>query len=163
MKRLTTSTLLLALVSILGQTAAAHTRSESYSHWHVSDNRITAAVTTPLREVMILYESGDASIPARELFQQHLLDNTNVIGAGEICPQTGSNILQAASGFIRVELQFDCADAAPDTIEYRAMFDQVPAHVHYAKLHIGGSLVGEALLTDSADSKPSPVAVLIFR
>lgn len=152
MKRLSTSTLLLALFSILGQTATAHTRSESYSHWHVSDNRITAAVTTPLRELMILYESSDASIPARELFQQHLLDNTNVIGAGEVCQQTGSNILQAASGFIRVELQFDCANAAPDTIQYRAMFDQVPAHVHYAKLHVDGSLVGEALLTDSADS-----------
>lgn len=152
MTRLTTTGALLAIFFLFVQNATAHTRSESYSHWHLSENRITATVTVPLREVMILYEGNDASVPARELFQQHLVESANVSGGGESCARTGSNILQAASGFIRVELQFDCTKAPPDTIQYRAMFDRAPAHVHYAKLHSAGLLVGEALLTDSADT-----------
>jgi hypothetical protein len=150
--RLTTTGALLTVLFLFVQNAAAHTRSESYSHWHVSENRITATVTVPLREVMILYEGNDASVPARELFQQHLVESTSVSGAGQSCARTDSNVLQAASGFVRVELQFDCANALPDTIQYRAMFDRAPAHVHYAKLHSEGLLVGEALLTDSADT-----------
>lgn len=152
MNLLTTTWLLLSALFLFGQEASAHTRSESYSHWHLSESRITATVTVPLREVMVLYESSDTSIPARELFQQHLLESANVTGGNDICVRTSSNILQAASGFIRIELQFDCADAAPDTIQYRAMFDKAPAHVHYAKLYSEGLPVGEALLTDSADT-----------
>ncbi len=152
MKPLTTTGWLLVCFLLVGQSAAAHTRSESYSHWHLSGNRITASITTPLREVMILYEGGDASIPASELFQQRLLETTGVTSAGEPCPRIGNNILQAASGFVRVELEFDCTEAAPDQITYRALFDQAPAHVHYAKLHVDGLLSGEALLTDSADT-----------
>ncbi len=141
-----------AILVLASQFADAHTRSESYSHWHLSGNRITAAVTVPLREVMILYDGGDATTPARELYQQHLLETTGVTSAGKACGRTGSNLLQVASGFIRVELEFECAESAPDTIHYRALFDQAPAHVHYAKLHVDGLMAGEALLTDSADT-----------
>jgi hypothetical protein len=151
MNRLTKGALF-AILFLFAQYATGHTRSESYSHWHLSENRVTATVTVPLREVMILYEGNDASVPARELFQQHLVESADVSGAGESCARTSSNILQAASGFIRVEVQFECTNAPPDTIEYRAMFEKAPAHVHYARLHSEGVLVGEALLTDSADT-----------
>jgi len=150
--RPSTTSWLLAIAFLVGQNAAAHTRSESYSHWHLSGNHITATVTSPLREVMILYTGGDASIPARDLFQQQLLETTSVASAGATCVRTGSNILQAASGFVRVELEFDCGERPPDTIRYRALFDQAPAHVHYAKLYVDGLLAGEALLTDTADT-----------
>lgn len=152
MTRVSATTWLLGILLLFGQTAAGHTRSESYSHWHLSENRITGTVTIPLREVMVLYDSSDASVPARELFQQHVRDNALVSGADENCPAIGSNVLEAASGFIRVELQFDCSDRAPDTLQFRPLFDRAPAHVHYAKLHINGLLAGEALMTDSADS-----------
>ena len=152
MKRISAIAYVLALLVLGGQSADAHTRSESYSHWHLSENTITATVTVPLREIMILYEGGDATVPARELYQQHLLETTGVSSAGEMCTRTGSNILQAASGFVRVELEFACAQNRPDTVHYRALFDRAPAHVHYTKLHVDGLLVGEALLTDSADT-----------
>ena len=132
--------------------AAAHTRSESYSHWHLLPNGVTGIVTIPLREVMSRYESGNAEIPAAELFQRHLERTTNVSSTTDMCTRSGSNILQVASGFVRVELQFECAGAAPEQIRYRAMFDVAPAHVHYAKTYRNGVIVSEALLTDSADS-----------
>jgi len=151
-KRLLTAGLWIGLVCLFWQSASAHTRSESYSHWHLSENRITATVTVPIREVMVLYEGNDASIPPRELFHQHLVDTTSVSSENVKCARVDSNILQAASGYVRVELQFSCDNAIPDSMQFRAMFDQVPAHVHYAKLHIDGLLAGEALLTDSADT-----------
>jgi hypothetical protein len=113
---------------------------------------MTATITVPLRDVMILYDGGDASMPAREIYEQHLIETTSVAAAGEMCTRTGNSLLQAASGFVRVELVFECAENAPDTIRFRALFDKAPAHVHYAKLHVDGLLRGEALLTDSADT-----------
>jgi hypothetical protein len=101
---------------------------------------------------MVLYESNDATIPPRELLHQHLQDRIHVSGAGNACEQTNSNILQAASGFVRIELSFACSDAPPDNLQFRAMFDEAPAHVHYAKLHVDGVIAAEALLTDSADT-----------
>jgi hypothetical protein len=59
--------------------------------------------------------------------------------------------LQAASGFVRVEMQFDCGGAAPASIHYRALFDAAPSHVHYAKLHRDG-LRFETLITDTSDT-----------
>jgi hypothetical protein len=118
----------------------------------MSENRITATVTVPLREVMVLYTGDNASVPPNELFHQHLIGTTGVNSGGDSCARTDSNILQAASGFVRVEMQFSCTNAAPERMQFRAMFDYAPAHVHYVKLHINGLLVGEALLTDSADT-----------
>lgn len=144
---------LLLLILVLGaQSASAHTRSESYSHWHLADARITATVTIPLREVMVLYETRDPSQPPREMFQQVLQDNTTVFAGDRACRLANSNVLEAAAGFVRVEVAFDCDNATPEGIRYRALFDHAPAHVHYAKLHVGGMLAGEALLTDTADT-----------
>jgi hypothetical protein len=151
-KNLFSRCLLLCLVSLYAQSSDGHTRSESYSHLHLDENRIVATVTVPLREVMILYESNEATIPPRELLHQHLQDRIHVSAAGAVCEQTSSNILRAASGFVRIELSFACSDAPPAAMQFRAMFDEAPAHVHYAKLHVNGAIAAEALLTDSADT-----------
>jgi len=132
--------------------AHAHTRSESYSHWHIAENSITGTVTIPLREVMLLYQVDDATIPPRQLFHDHLVSNVSVMAEGVDCKRSSNNILQAASGFVRVELTFDCDSAPADTIRFRAMFEAAPAHVHYAKVHRDGQLLGESLFTDTVDT-----------
>lgn len=135
----------------LGQDSAnAHTRSESYSHWHVAENAITGTVTIPLREVMLLYQDADASTPPRDLFEQELADNTAVFAAGRACSLAAQNKLQAASGFVRVELTFDCGKQAADLIRFAAMFETAPAHVNFAKLHRSTQMLGEVLFTESA-------------
>jgi len=134
------------------QPVSAHTRSESYSHWQLSDSTITGTITIPLREVMLLYQGGsDASLPPRELFRQQVEAETRVLAAGSICQSAGATALQSASGYVRIEIGFDCATATPDTVIYRALFSVAPGHVHYARLHADGLERGEALLTDTAD------------
>jgi len=142
---------IVALVCIV-TTANAHTRSESYSHWYLSDSAISGTITIPLREVMLLYQDADSTIPPRELFRDVLTEHTIIMAGDVACDRRSINILQAASGFVRVEMQFDCGTETPSTIRYRALFDTAPGHVHYAKLHRDGNLLAEQLITDSADT-----------
>jgi hypothetical protein len=132
--------------------ATAHDRSESYSHWYLSDTGITGTVTIPLREVMLLYNNDNDSVPPQELFRDHVLAQLSVAGESGECRGGPATILQAASGFVRIELRFDCPTDAPATIRYRALFDVAPGHVHYAKLYRGNTLLSESLLTDSRSS-----------
>ena len=136
----------------LAMDAGAHTRSESYSHWHQSDASITGTITIPLREVMLLYQKADSAVPPGDLFRDELIAKTVVSSASGNCDGTAVNILQAASGFVRVEMQFNCGTTAPATIRYRALFDTAPSHVHYAKLHRDGALRSETLITDTSDT-----------
>jgi hypothetical protein len=147
MQRLVTSVILASLLAATG--VVAHTRSESYSHWHVSDAAVTGTVTIPLREVMLLYQAAESTKPPRELFHDHLVANLAVLSAGQRCGMTTSNILTAASGFVRVEASFDCV---PEAIRFTAMFETAPSHVHYAKLHRDGLQLGESLFTNSVDT-----------
>jgi len=139
-----------ALLLCITMGASAHTRSESYSHWHQSGSAITGIITIPLREVMLLYESGDGAVPPDKLFRDELVANTLVSSASGNCDAGAANILQAASGFIRIELQFDCGSGLPATIRYRALFDAAPSHVHYARLHLDGVIQAETLFTDTS-------------
>jgi len=142
---------ILALTCI-ATAADAHTRSESYSHWYLSGSTITGTVTIPLREVMLLYQDADSNIPPRDLFRDVLTEHTIIMSENNPCTRQFVNILQAASGFIRVEMQFDCSPGIPSAIYYRALFDTAPGHVHYAKLHRDGILLAEQLITDTADT-----------
>jgi hypothetical protein len=135
----------------LAADVGAHTRSESYSHWYQSDTTITGTITIPLREVMLLYQTGGSASPPGELFRDELIAKTGVSSESGICVSSAVSILQAATGFVRIEMQFDCGAATPASIEYRALFDTAPAHVHYAKLHRDG-LRSETLITDTSDT-----------
>jgi hypothetical protein len=144
-----TSVLIVLLCSLAP--AAAHTRSESYSHWYQNDATVTATVTIPLREVMLLYQTANSAVPPGEIFRDELVAKTEVMSAAGTCNKKAVNILQAASGFVRTEIQFDCGDDDPATILYRALFAAAPAHVHYANLHRGDSRF-ETLITDTSDT-----------
>lgn len=101
---------------------------------------------------MVLYDGDNATIPPQTLFKTHLEESTQVFSLGQACTRTSSTRLQAASGFVSIELQYDCQNEAPDRLHFRALFAFAPAHVHYAKLHRNGLLLSEALITDAADS-----------
>lgn len=151
MKRMNRVATAVIVILCFAMDAAAHTRSESYSHWHQSGTAITGTITIPLREVMLLYQTGDSAVSPGELYRDELIANTEVASNSGQCSSDAVNILQAASGFVRVEMQFDCGSKAPASIRYRALFDTAPSHVHYAKLYRDGSLRAETLITDTSD------------
>ena len=140
------------VVFCLAPEVGAHTRSESFSHWHQSGNVITGTITVPLREVMLLYQSGGGSLPPGDTMRDELVATVVVSGAAIACTAEEANILQAASGFVRIELRFDCGSETPARIQHRALFGAAPSHVHYAKFHRDGVFLAETLFTDTSDS-----------
>ena len=151
---------LLALLLVLSASAAfAHSRSESYSDWYLDETSLTAVVTVPVREVTRLPDyQGSAQLPS-EVFRAHLQQGTKVSAAGEPCKSGASTVLNAAAGFVRIEMKFDCGTAAPSDISYRAMFAAAPSHVHYAKFYRNGNLAAESLITDTRSSLSIPQAI----
>lgn len=143
---------LLLIFCLASGYASAHTRSESYSHWHMAGNSITGSITIPLREVMTLYQISDSTIAPKQLFQEQLVENVLVKANASVCAMASSSLLTAPSDYVRVEMTFVCQSDKPNSINFRAMLDTVPTHVHYAKLHADGLLLGEFLFTNTADN-----------
>ena len=131
--------------------ASAHARSESYSHWHITETAMTGTITTPLREVMTLYQVEDSEISPKQLLLEHLIENVSVQSDTFECPIDSSGLLTSPPDYVRVEFSFDCQSKQPNTIHFRAMFEAAPAHVNYAKLHKDGMLLGEFLFTNTKD------------
>lgn len=136
---------------VLGSQAHAHARSESYSNWDVSGDRITGVVTVSTGELMALMtsarpESTDA------LFARELTSEVSALSAGGACTPEEPVPLAAARGFERMEIAFDCAGEIPVELSYRALFSALPAHVHYARFFEDGRLLAEQVITDRADT-----------
>lgn len=132
------------------QGAAAHARSESYSTWQLNGDEMTGVLTVSSAEVTSLVDAGNT--PAlEELLASHLEETVRVRSQAADCAIAAPTVLQAARGFIRIELHFDCHDHAPASLHYRALFDRLPAHVHYARIATGDGLPAEILFTDRAN------------
>ncbi|MDX1480034.1 MAG: HupE/UreJ family protein [Woeseiaceae bacterium] len=131
------------------ETAQAHARSESYSNWSIDGGRMLGTVTVSTGEAMVLMQS---TTPQRleALFAEHLSATVAVDADGRACSAGTPVALAAARGFVRIELGFDCGDSRPTGLEYRALFDALPAHVHYARLFEDGNLLAERVMTARA-------------
>lgn len=145
--------LLLLGITLLGSLAAqAHTRSESYSTWHINDLQVTTTISIPGREITRLTNPGDYSRSLSAIFEQQLQQNTSVVDVdGTACSRVASQQIAAAAGFLQVQLDFSCAKS-PSTIHYRTLFDAAPSHVHYARVFRDGKLQTESLFTVATTS-----------
>lgn len=142
---------ILACVFSGHQEAGAHARSESYSNWHIAGDTATGVITVSAGDIMTLVELGNAQ-RLDNLFAAHLAETVTFSAESGDCPSPGPTVLQAARGFVRVEMRFHCNGEAPAMLRYRALLDQLPAHVHFARIYDNDVFVAETLLTDHADS-----------
>ena len=130
--------------------AHAHSRSESYSNWTVDEGTITGVVTVTSNEVLSLVPLGnDQSLES--LFSTHLKDTVEVFAGASPCGAAQATTLNAPRGFLRIELTFACA-APPTEMRYRALFDSLPEHVHFARVFSENVLVAETVLTDRSNA-----------
>jgi len=143
---------LLLLVALLASGSLfAHARSESYSEWQITDSGMNGTVTVSAGEAMVLLDPGAAE-PLAGLFAAHLESAVSVGTAGGPCAAGRAVRLDAARGFLRAEIRFDCGGEAPTTLEYRALFAALPAHVHYARIFEAGRLLAEQVVTVRAST-----------
>jgi len=140
---------------LLPALVSAHTRSESYSEWTLSERAVTLRLTIAVTEVTRLPEYGDGLHSVSSVFLDHVRRNVSIASASGPCEPTETRTLRGAPGFVRVELDYDC-QGPPQSAVYRVLFDAAPSHVHYARMFRNGELTAEALLTDANDKWSFP-------
>ena len=134
------------LVAALINPAWSHTRSESYSNWQLSDAGAVGTITVSSGEVIALMDMT-APEPLEQLFMRHAAEMTEVQAGSSPCEPRTPLVLDSARGFLRVELGFDCPESAPTSIAYRALFEALPAHVHFMRIYAGSERLAEQVVT----------------
>jgi len=122
----------LLLLCLLAGSAAGHTRSESWSEWHVDAERVSGIVTVPAREVTRLPEVSRDGRPLAEVFADYLAGRITVRAAAGPCALTAAEPLTAGPGYVRVELRYTC-DSVPEAVRLGVLFDRVQGHTHFAR------------------------------
>ncbi len=136
----------LALLCLLAASAAAHTRSESWSEWHTGAGSATGIVTVPAREVTRLPEVTRDGRPLGRVFADYLAERVVVRSAAGTCTLSAAEPLTAEAGYVRVELRYACG-GPPESVRAGVLFDRVQGHTHFARQ--AGTLT-ESLLREGA-------------
>jgi hypothetical protein len=142
-------TLLVFCLLAVSGAAHSHARSESYSNWYISGDRMRGVITVSTGEVMTLM-TATAPGTLESLFAAHVTETVSVASAEGDCSAQPPVRLDAARGFLRLEVGFDCQGTRPASLEYRALFERLPAHVHYARIFEDGRLLAEQVMTERA-------------
>ncbi|MCE2486228.1 MAG: HupE/UreJ family protein [Desulfurellaceae bacterium] len=139
------------LVVLLWNTqAAAHTRSQSFSSWHIQDGQVRGTFSVRALEATRLGALEDAVFDLNTLLVRHL-DSRLVLTAGdEPCRTAGPRARAAQAGYVRVEWRFACPAHTRLSLTSTAFFEVAPSHLHYARVRVGGGPPVEYLFTDSA-------------
>ena len=139
MKRLKFTRAIFICLLLINSTSLSHTKSESYSNWIISQDSILATITIPLYEVTRLPGIQSKTITFEELFLEHAEESIKVKTQKEDCQLISSQKLNATEGFVRIEMSYDCNTSNLLMVDYRAIFDFSPSHMHYAKIYKKGN------------------------
>lgn len=151
---MTPKRLLVLVLLLLAPSAAAHTRSVSYSVWTLTE--AGASVRVKLRAldhnaIQAALQSADPQA-VRAYLQKRL-----VLRRGEVACQAlvGVQQLPAAPRWVRFGWEVRCneGETGPTVVEARLLFDVMPSHLHFARVDGPGDPV-ELLLSDRERAKP---------
>ena len=147
--------LVLFLHGIGAGAARAHTRSQSFSTWHVAlDGDVRVSFSVAAREVTRLRAVGGERLELGALMAAHLARHLEVCSAQADCPPVGApRPLAARAGHVQVEWRFACPPGVDLTIRADPFFDVAPSHIHFARVAVGDAPAVEALFTDAARSR----------
>jgi hypothetical protein len=129
-------------LALISGAAEAHTRSQSFSTWHIEGDEVTAVFSIAAREITRLPppEPGlPHTLPA--ILGQHLVTQLSLEADGAPCQQSGAPApLRASEGQIVVELRFRCPRPPSQTlvITNDAIFPAAVSHLHFARITAGG-------------------------
>jgi hypothetical protein len=146
-------------------TLYAHTRSESFSHWHYAEQTLRLRFTVSAREVTRITHLQGAQ--ALQGVLAKYLDNHIVVSAPDPdCKLAGAmKPLSAQTGFLQIEATWHCSKP-PTALGIHAFFDLAAEHSHFATFESPAGLSQRLmtredtvwlLSTTSADDNPQVV------
>ncbi|MDG0969101.1 MAG: HupE/UreJ family protein [Porticoccaceae bacterium] len=130
----------LTIISLLFFTSFvhAHNRSQSFSDWTITKDKIAVIFTAKSREITRLKDNYKASLDS--IYLDHLTKTVKVTQGNINCPSTvPATSLPSHSGTLRIGLEFRC-DPQLDNINIyvNSFFQVATSHVHYANIKIDG-------------------------
>jgi len=142
--------LILATALLSAEPVTAHTRSQSFSSWHIQDQQVRLSFSVQSLEATRLGLMEIDSVDLSELLVKHLASRIAVRAAGERCPPaTDPQARAARGGYLRAERRFVCPTGGPVEISNEAFFDVAPSHLHYARIRVGDGRPVEYLFTNT--------------
>ncbi|MEH6580879.1 MAG: HupE/UreJ family protein [Halioglobus sp.] len=129
----------------------AHSRSQSYSTWSISESDVDMVFTVKAREVTRLPPLEGSLLTLESLLTTHIQKTVQVRTNDRVaCAVTGTpRALAAAEGYLRVGATYRCESGPAASIILDSFFAVAPSHVHHARIGTNGSLPQEYLFTDS--------------
>jgi len=142
----------LLILVFLCEQSFAHTRSQSFSKWHIDGDQIQLTISILSREVTRLAadDSIDVTLPLEQIFINHISDKFQLKMADQVCSLNAPlSALPSRNGYIRLESSFTCDQAQSMEVTWQAMFDMVPSHLHYAHIKQQDGSSYELVLSDA--------------
>jgi hypothetical protein len=130
----------------------AHTRSQSFSQWQISEQKVLLSFNILSREITRL--AADASIDVRkelpQLLIEHLEGKIQAHMNGAACQIRKSLYkLPASRGYTRLEAEFICSPGSEFQLTVEGFFDVIPSHLHYARVISSSGEAREMVLSDA--------------
>lgn len=153
MKRVTAVFAVLVCV-IIAPPSDAHTRSQSFSHWHIDGEAVAFTFAVDARRVTQLaqvYEPGDG---LSGLLEQHLQESVSVVQSSANCELKSLESPGSGRSVITVSGRFTCpetlaqGDARASVTAFQAVS---PTHIHIARVDNSG-VVSEYVVREGRSS-----------
>jgi HupE / UreJ protein len=140
--------LLVAVCICVSLPADAHTKSETYTVWHISGPAARATYSIPLVEADRLAKGGGRA--SNDEVSTYLASHVSVASKAGQCPIAGPvRAVAATEQFRRFELAFQCTSAEDLELHSDAFFELVPSHVTLAQIETDkGDLIEQMITAD---------------
>ena len=146
-------TLALVLLACLAHAPAqAHTKSETYTVWHVAGSSVRSTFSIPLVEADRLAK-GASKNASNEDVTSYLAAHVWVTSKAGRCTMPGPvRAVAATEQFRRFELAFNCASTEDIQLHSSAFFELVPSHVTLAQIELdSGDMIEQMMTMDHRD------------
>jgi hypothetical protein len=142
------ATALLLATLLFAPAAHAHTKSETYTVWHVAGSSVRATFSIPLVEADRLAK-GSAHASNDEV-SSYLAAHVSVTSKAGKCASSGSvRAVAATEQFRRFELAFNCTSAEGIRLHSSAFFELVSSHVTLAQIELdSGDMIEQMITSD---------------
>jgi len=164
MNRLISITLLLICFVFTSFSSSAHTRSQSFSQWYITNNgfsdenssKVILSFNILSREITRL--AADASVDVRKDLPQILIEHLSEKIQASIDDASCKIIkplftLPASKGYTRLEAEFKCSQGHKFQLTMQGFFDVIPSHLHYARVIRASGEASEMVLSDAVRSQ----------
>ena len=147
LKRLTA--LLLLIAALFPELVVAHTKSETYTVWHIAGPSVRATFSIPLVEADRLAQ-GTAAQASNDDVSSYLAKHVSVTSKAGKCTHSGPvRAVAATEQFRRFELAFNCPSSEDIELSSSAFFELVPSHVTLAQIELdSGDLIEQMITND---------------